>query len=102
MISEWRAEENLVVNNKENRVFVSELLACLAWRFLSNFKAPGQRGSRDKERQSRGSLGEDNWVEVRFRGFAALCARVQIAESAKLRRLRNYRSDSCPLEIWRS
>ena len=34
-------------------VGVGEVVACVAWRFLSNLRAIGKRESRDKGRQSR-------------------------------------------------
>ena len=51
-------------------------LACVAWRLSSNLSALAKRGSRDNEYQSRQEPGR---FDARFRGFTALCARVQIA-----------------------
>ena len=34
-------------------------LACVAWRFFSNLRAPGKRESRDKQRQSRKEPGRE-------------------------------------------
>ena len=69
-----------------SREVVLPKLACVAWRFLSNSRALGKRESRDKERQRREEPERDNWEQLvprclaaGFRGFAALCVRVQIA-----------------------
>ena len=79
IINQAKREKHLALNFS---ISVSRT-ACVAWRFLSSLKALGKRGRRLGE-----SLGERQLLRrARFRGFAALYARVQIAQTAKLRRL---------------
>ena len=79
LINKAKGEKYLALNFS---ISVSGI-ACVAWRVLSSLKALGKWGSLLGE-----SLGERRLLRrARFRGFAALCARVQIAETATLRRL---------------
>ena len=72
LINQAKREKHLALNFS---ISVSRT-ACVAWRFLSSLKALGKRGRRLGERQL--------LRRARFRGFAALYARVQIAQTAKL------------------